>query len=124
MYAAPTECQGSPDVRLGLGLSGGKNSLLDVRAVHEKDTLWDLARMGWLRGAGSKLDAGLTSAAAQVGCIGCAVARPARHYAPPGQSGMRSETWKTAWLVGRLARSCLRYLMQVRTRLPTFFQLM
>ena len=42
-----------------------------MRAVHERDSLWTLAKTGWLRGAGSKLDAGLTSAAAQVGCRGC-----------------------------------------------------
>ena len=36
-------------------------------AAHEKDTWLDLLKHGWLSNAGSNLDAGLTSAAAQVG---------------------------------------------------------
>ena len=36
-------------------------------AAHENDTWLDLLKHGWLSNAGSNLDAGLTSAAAQVG---------------------------------------------------------
>ncbi|CAL5220457.1 g2477 [Coccomyxa viridis] len=55
----------------------GKTSVTDYNPVnldeeatgHEKDTWLDLLKHGWLSNAGSNLDAGLTSAAAQVGQV-------------------------------------------------------